>query len=76
MPNCLACAYWEPDGHREWADRWTQGHCRRHAPTSELRVVLRSGEAMEGRWPVVRARDWCGDWSARPADPPGGPDAV
>jgi hypothetical protein len=49
--RCIACRYFAPE------DGYS-GDCRRYPPSSN---------AGAGRWPCVLAREFCGEFAARPA---------
>ncbi|MDR0532637.1 MAG: hypothetical protein LBH01_01650 [Verrucomicrobiales bacterium] len=56
--KCEACTYWKPNAAH------TDGECRRHAPQTIVFNVT-SDAKFESRFPVTKAGDWCGDFSAK-----------
>ena len=39
---------------------WSAGYCKRHAPTPANEGGYKDRPV--GKWPLVQARDWCGDF--------------
>lgn len=45
-------------------NRSAKGECRRHAPQSIL-FKVEAGVQYEAKFPVTKAEDWCGDYTAK-----------
>ena len=54
--KCEACVYWKSTA--------ANGECRRHAPQTIV-FNVDSNVKFESRFPVTKATDWCGDFSAK-----------
>ena len=54
---CEACTYWE-------AKSGEVGECRRHAPQTVV-FNVDTEVKFESRFPLTKAQDWCGDFTAK-----------
>lgn len=54
--RCENCNYWNAKASAE-------GECRRHAPQT-IAFTVDDSTKFESRFPVTKAADWCGDFSA------------
>ena len=58
--QCRSCKFWE---FVEEKAKDSAGECRRRAPAPLAeRDVPQVRPDLEGRWPIVGACDWCGEW--------------
>ncbi|RRJ94547.1 hypothetical protein Ga0100231_009480 [Opitutaceae bacterium TAV4] len=55
--SCASCAHWKSTAP-------AKGECRRHAPQSIL-FKVEAGVQYEAKFPVTKAEDWCGDYTAK-----------
>ena len=55
---CESCTYWKS------VEAKAAGECRRHAPQT-IAFTVDADVKFESRFPVTKAADWCGDYSAK-----------
>ena len=56
--TCIWCVFWQPIVPDASQCPVSMGACKRHAPVVDHTTA-------HGRWPAVRGRDWCGDWTGK-----------
>lgn len=78
--SCETCRFWMPPSQVEGVIEVGEGarvgyvrggmvdtgnECRRNEPT----VVVAQGTRTQQAWPIVYAKDWCGQWVAARPEP-------
>lgn len=70
---CYSCLFFRPTADKEDPDA-AVGQCRRRAPEpGPAPAGSFAGNELLSRWPIVRARDWCGQWRSYRMRPAGWP---
>lgn len=64
MKTCDQCVYAGP--RRNYEDH----ECRRRAPVGERVDHWQDLRLWAPRWPIVKAKDWCGEFVDAPLTPP------
>lgn len=54
---CYGCLFFRPTKDKE-DPKAAEGECRRLAPRPATELLAHA----RARWPIVGARDWCGQW--------------